>query len=977
VPPVDLTAPRIADYELLRLVGRGAYGDVWLARSVTGIFRAVKVVWRDRFPDAQPYEREFNGLREFARISLKEARQLALLHVGRNDDDSFFYYVMELADDVESGRTIDPARYAPLTLKRFLQQERRLNVVQVVNYAIEVCRALGSLHAHGLVHRDIKPSNIIIVDGLPKLADIGLVASTSEAITFVGTEGYVPPEGPGTPAADVYSFGKVLYELATGRDRNDYPRLPEDLRARADRVELMELNEVIVRACDPSSEIRYANADAMLKELLLLQAGRSVRRLRLTERGLARARRVVVGLALVAAVAFGGMYFERQRALQETQARKAAETERDEVTRFMLYSAALARAQRALETYDYGRARELLLAYRSTLTPAGTRPPFEWRALWQLAQGDEARVVRDRGHSIHSIYFSPDGRTLGIHDQSRTITLYRAEDFTPIRTIPGVYRWIGFSADGLRVIGSDSTQKIRVWDATDGRALGAAIGSGFNHPVCMVPGQREHLLVVNQEAPEGPIVLRLLDLETGSASWEGPLSFLTSPLWQYRASGILIANDALTVIMRQERTPEAPVLAAFTLQYGRLNEEGGPENARSLFYAHSLDEGLQQVAAQLTDHPDSNSRDLLAIAYSPDASLLAASSQDGRILIADATTADGRGFLLGHHGAVVAAAWSPNGEWLITGDSSGHVRAWREPFLPASKHLQSRPETGDEKTMVFSPDGTRLVLASHFGGGQTFDTTEERKEADSLRKGDYFAGFLHDGTVVTLNDDGGVTFLGNHRSKRVETELPWTAHETRWGAVDGEGRQIVAISKLNELFIQRFGEAAGTHPSPLSNLDLRGFSLSPSGRILAAVEHGVTLRTWHLPAGAPDMSAQILPPIHSVAFAPDESLIALAIRNGEVVLIDLATGQTAQTLKVGSSAAAIAFSPEGDRLVCATRDGLIHVYRTRDWSEVATLSERELIGDASMAPTHLAFSPDGGRLAIRRRDGRILLWDSP
>jgi len=55
--------------------------------------------------------------------------------------------------------------------------------------------ALAFLHEQGLVHRDIKPSNIIFVQGQPKLADIGLVAGSDETSSFVGTEGFIPPEG--------------------------------------------------------------------------------------------------------------------------------------------------------------------------------------------------------------------------------------------------------------------------------------------------------------------------------------------------------------------------------------------------------------------------------------------------------------------------------------------------------------------------------------------------------------------------------------------------------------------------------------------------------------------------------------------------------------------------------------------------------------------------------------------------------------
>jgi TolB-like protein len=78
----------------------------------------------------------------------------------------------------------------------------RLPIVECVRIGRLLASALAHLHRHNLVHRDVKPSNIIFVEGQPKLADIGLVADVSEARSFVGTEGFIPPEGPGTPQAD-------------------------------------------------------------------------------------------------------------------------------------------------------------------------------------------------------------------------------------------------------------------------------------------------------------------------------------------------------------------------------------------------------------------------------------------------------------------------------------------------------------------------------------------------------------------------------------------------------------------------------------------------------------------------------------------------------------------------------------------------------------------------------------------------------
>ncbi|MBI4661727.1 MAG: hypothetical protein HY735_23130, partial [Verrucomicrobia bacterium] len=95
----ERTPPQIPDHELLRLIGRGSYGEVWLARNVMGTFRAVKVVYRRSFDHDRPYEREFAGIQKFEPISRTHESQVDILHIGRNDQAGYFYYVMELADD--------------------------------------------------------------------------------------------------------------------------------------------------------------------------------------------------------------------------------------------------------------------------------------------------------------------------------------------------------------------------------------------------------------------------------------------------------------------------------------------------------------------------------------------------------------------------------------------------------------------------------------------------------------------------------------------------------------------------------------------------------------------------------------------------------------------------------------------------------------------------------------------------------------
>ena len=97
----------IPDHELLHRIGSGAYGDVWLARNTLGTLRAVKIVYRARFEDDRPYEREFHGILKYEPISRTHEGLVQVLHAGRNDDAGCFYYLMELADAVE--KTISEA----------------------------------------------------------------------------------------------------------------------------------------------------------------------------------------------------------------------------------------------------------------------------------------------------------------------------------------------------------------------------------------------------------------------------------------------------------------------------------------------------------------------------------------------------------------------------------------------------------------------------------------------------------------------------------------------------------------------------------------------------------------------------------------------------------------------------------------------------------------------------------------------------
>src|SRR5687767_10389643 len=141
--PTHTALLHIPDHQLVRCIGRGAYGEVWLARSVMGTYRAVKILWRKTFETDRPFEREFAGIQNFEPVSRSHPGLVDILHVGRNDAAGYFFYVMELADDVQTGAAIDPDRYEARTLQREIQGRGRLPVPECLRVSLSLTSGLG------------------------------------------------------------------------------------------------------------------------------------------------------------------------------------------------------------------------------------------------------------------------------------------------------------------------------------------------------------------------------------------------------------------------------------------------------------------------------------------------------------------------------------------------------------------------------------------------------------------------------------------------------------------------------------------------------------------------------------------------------------------------------------------------------------------------------------------------------------------
>lgn len=570
-------------------------------------------------------------------------------------------------------------------------------------------------------------------------------------------------------------------------------------------------------------------------------------------------------------------------------------------------------------------------------------------------QGPEIFVQLGHGMWVQRVAISSDGKYLLSGGWGGAVKLWDVQSGREIRTLPGHQSApsLAFSPDGRRAVSFENGLEgiIKLWDLQSGREIYTVTKKGYfnysdsisflsNGKYFMISGLRSPVYI--WETATG--------LEIGGVNL--PDDF------QNKGGQMIVSPDGRFALTQRQGEPglrgfvQEPA-KLWNLLTGRVIRELG----RTMPY-HSV--------------------------FTPDGSrVLSPRYEDKSLELWDAATGSVIWSRKGHTGSVDSIMISESGTIAVSASKDeGTMRVWD---VATGRQLQVIATPGGYKPNKLSPDGRKIIFASEEGplsnnAFKIFDTlTGHELKEFKKENGFQSMSFTPDGEKLLLTSIGRITLWDIPTDREVQSFA-------------GNGQTITSVTFapqrtfaviVGRKDVSLWDIAAGKRVMVLKGhqKDVSSVAFSPTTGTLVTGSLDTTLRFWDLQTGKERLSV----PGHaggvlSVAYSPDGRTVASAGNDAVIKLWDGASGALLKTLTGHirgrnkkaefTGVYAVAFSPDGKKLVSAGADGAINLWDTVTGKEIRSLRGHD--GDV----TSVAFSPDGRALVSGGWDGTVRLWDA-
>lgn len=965
----------LGDYRVLRRLGAGGMGVVYLARhQVLGRVAALKVIRAAASESESARDRFKREARVIAQLSHRNI--VVLYDAGFGDGMSW------IALEYVPGRGLDEI------VREARERGEPIAPRSAVRWTRDVAQALQCAHDAGVVHRDVKPSNIrIALDGTAKLLDFGLAHQNdsdtlSKSGQIHGTLLYIAPEqvtgraGEIDGRADVYALGVTLYELVTGVTPHSesspqaqlHAVLSKEPRAPRELVPTIsvDLETVILKAMEKDRSARYPTARAFEEDLQALldvrpiaarPSGALTRAYKWTRRNPSFAVSLVSAalLLFVAPIVYG--WIQRSHSVK-----LAAEQQRTEASareaRALAYSNALAAAEGALRQNDALPARRLLES-----CPEDQRG-IEWQFL------DERTDVSRWTRVAHSDYWTFVGVERGdvrVASAGRDgwLRLWRAQDGelleeTRVTTRLNQASW---HPHGRFIACGGDDGVVRVFD-TDLKTLAFSFDAGSGRVGgCVHDREATRIAAVTRS------MIVVADSTTGRIEWsrstecEAGTAEMRAIAFAPGGHSLAVGDDAGFVSIRSVvdgrtmRRFEAHRAAVTHLEFARDGETlvtSGEDRAVRLWSSH--DDRL--VRAWTFDEKVWRAR------FTPSGTHIAAAGW-GQILavwpIDDSTP---RVHWCGHARAPVDLCFSSDGEWMFSGSSYGEIKAW------SMQPHGVRVVTGLGRwswSLAFSPDARRIAVVQD--GSLSLRDAESGGELASFVGLELRCVGWCDATIVAGTAAGDAVFI----DERGIAEVVHGRHgaEIVAMAVDARGDRMWTASANGIVCLWSIGQRRVLRATTANAPTFRTILYEAStDSLYSGHDDGLVLRHRSGLDQPGERMAHLKSRIFALTFDRWRNELLCGTDAGSIEVLAAQDGSLRGTLLGHTSiVSGFAWLAGGERLVSVSRDRTL-----RFWDPTA---RRALVA----VPVHshfvlaVAVDSDETTLATGGADDTLRIWD--